>query len=108
MTFDDLRGVLHCHSEYSDGTATIEAMAAAAKERGWDYIGISDHSESAFYAGGLKRDKLLRQHEEIDAAECADERDFPSSRGIEADTSSPTAKLDYDMPRHSRQFRPTW
>ncbi len=66
VTFDDLRGILHCHSEYSDGTATIEEMALAAKERGWDYIGISDHSESAFYAGGLKRDKILLQHDEID------------------------------------------
>src|SRR5450759_5362712 len=59
VTFDDIRGVLHCHSDYSDGGATIEEMAAAAKERGWDYIGISDHSESAFYAGGLQRDRCL-------------------------------------------------
>ncbi|MFL5487360.1 MAG: helix-hairpin-helix domain-containing protein, partial [Gemmatimonadaceae bacterium] len=66
LTFEDLRGVLHCHSDYSDGSATIEEMATAAKERGWEYIGISDHSESAFYAGGLKRDKVMRQLEEID------------------------------------------
>ena len=72
VTFDDIRGVLHCHSDYSDGAATIEAMAVAAKERGWDYIGISDHSESAFYAGGLKRDRLPPAAGGDRRAECAD------------------------------------
>jgi DNA polymerase (family 10) len=94
VTFDDLRGVLHCHTEYSDGTATIEAMAAAAKERGWDYIGISDHSESAFYAGGLKRDKLLRQLEEIDQLN-ARMNGFRILKGIEADILA-DGRLDYD------------
>jgi DNA polymerase (family 10) len=94
VTYDDLRGVLHCHSEYSDGTATIEAMATAAKERGWDYIGISDHSESAFYAGGLKRDKLLRQHEEIDELNSR-MAGFRILKGIEADILA-DGRLDYD------------
>jgi DNA polymerase (family 10) len=94
VTYDDLRGVLHCHSEYSDGTATIEAMANAAKERGWDYIGISDHSESAFYAGGLKRDKLLRQLEEIDELN-ARMNGFRILKGIEADILA-DGRLDYD------------
>ena len=94
VTFDDLRGVLHCHSEYSDGTSTIEAMATAAKERGWDYIGISDHSESAFYAGGLKRDKLLRQLEEIDELNVR-MNGFRILKGIEADILA-DGRLDYD------------
>jgi DNA polymerase (family 10) len=94
VVFDDIRGVLHCHSEYSDGAATIEEMADAAKERGWDYIGISDHSESAFYAGGLKRDKLLRQHEEIDRLN-AGMKDFRILKGIEADILA-DGRLDYD------------
>jgi DNA polymerase (family 10) len=94
VTFDDLRGVLHCHSDYSDGGATIEEMAIAAKERGWDYIGISDHSESAFYAGGLKRDKLLRQLEEIDELN-ARMTDFRILKGIEADILA-DGRLDYD------------
>jgi DNA polymerase (family 10) len=94
VTFDDLRGVLHCHTEYSDGTATIESMAIAAKERGWDYIGISDHSESAFYAGGLKRDKLLRQLEEIDELN-ARLNGFRILKGIEADILA-DGRLDYD------------
>jgi DNA polymerase (family 10) len=94
VTFDDLRGVLHCHSDYSDGAATIEEMANAAKERGWSYIGISDHSESAFYAGGLKRDKLLRQHEEIEGLN-ARMKDFRILKGIEADILA-DGRLDYD------------
>jgi DNA polymerase (family 10) len=94
VTFDDLRGVLHCHSDYSDGSATIEEMANAAKERGWDYIGISDHSESAFYAGGLKRDKILRQHEEIDRLN-AQMNGFRILKGIEADIMA-DGRLDYD------------
>jgi len=94
VTFDDLRGVLHCHSDCSDGTATIEEMANAAKERGWDYIGISDHSESAFYAGGLKRDKLLRQQDEIDRLN-AEMKGFRILKGIEADILA-DGRLDYD------------
>jgi DNA polymerase (family 10) len=94
LTFDDLRGVLHCHSDYSDGAATIEEMAIAAKERGWDYVGISDHSESAFYAGGLKRDKLFRQLEEIDELN-ARMTDFRILKGIEADILA-DGRLDYD------------
>jgi DNA polymerase (family 10) len=94
VTFDDIRGALHCHTEYSDGTASIEVMAAAAKDRGWAYIGISDHSESAFYAGGLKRDKLLQQQEEIDRLN-AEMNGFRILKGIEADILA-DGRLDYD------------
>lgn len=94
VTYDDLRGVLHCHSDYSDGGASIEQMAEAARERGWSYIGITDHSESAFYAGGLKRDRLAVQHEEIDRLN-ARTRSFRILKGIEADILA-DGRLDYD------------
>ena len=94
VVFEDLRGVLHCHSDYSDGASTIEQMAHAARERGWDYIGISDHSESAFYAGGLKRDKILRQHEEIDRLN-SEMKGFRILKGIEADILA-DGRVDYD------------
>jgi DNA polymerase (family 10) len=94
VVFDDLRGVLHCHSDYSDGSATIEEMALAAQKRGWDYIGITDHSESAFYAGGLKRDKLQRQLDEIDRLN-AGLIGFRILKGIEADIMA-DGRLDYD------------
>jgi DNA polymerase (family 10) len=94
VVFDDLRGALHCHTDYSDGAATLEEMANAAKELGWSYIGISDHSESAFYAGGLKRDKVARQHDEIDRLN-ASMVDFRILKGIEADILA-DGRLDYD------------
>lgn len=63
----DVKGVIHCHSDWSDGTATIEAMALAAKKLGYSYIGIADHSKSAQYAGGLTEKDVKEQHREIDA-----------------------------------------
>ena len=80
----DLRGILHCHSSYSDGKTTIAALAEAAKERGWSYLGVSDHSQAASYAGGLTPDDVLRQHDEIDALN-AKLKGFRVLKGIEAD-----------------------
>ena len=94
LVYEDLRGILHCHSDYSDGVATIEELAQGAIERGWDYIGISDHSESAFYARGLKRDRLLRQHEEIDELNSR-LKGFRILKGIEADILA-DGRVDYD------------
>lgn len=94
IQFGDIKGVLHSHSSYSDGTATIAEMAAAARARGWSYLGISDHSQSAFYAGGLTRDAVLAQHEEIDRVnETLD--GFRVLKGIEADILA-DGRVDYD------------
>jgi DNA polymerase (family 10) len=90
----DIRGALHCHSTWSDGKATIAEMAEAARTRGWSYIGITDHSEAAFYAGGLSRDKVEAQHEEIDALNAASPG-FRILKGVEADIL-PDGALDYD------------
>ena len=90
----DIRGALHCHSTYSDGKATIAEMAEAARVRGWSYIGITDHSQAAFYAGGLTRDRVLQQHEDIDALNAAS-ADVRILKGIEADILADGA-LDYD------------
>ena len=89
-----IRGVLHCHSTWSDGTATIAQMARAAQDRGWSYLGVTDHSESAFYAGGLSREEIVRQHEEIDALN-AEMTDFRILKGIEADILA-DGRVDYD------------
>jgi DNA polymerase (family X) len=62
----DLRGVLHVHSTWSDGQNTIHEMAEACMARGYHYLGITDHSKFAAYAGGLTEENLRRQHEEID------------------------------------------
>jgi DNA polymerase (family 10) len=62
----DIRGDLHMHSNWTDGTATIEEMAAAAKKRGLQYIAITDHSKRVSMVGGLDADRLRRQWAEID------------------------------------------
>jgi DNA polymerase (family 10) len=95
---DDIVGALHCHSQYSDGGATIAEMAEAARARGWKYLGISDHSQSNTYAGGLTREAIQDQHAEIDAlnAEYRAKRiDFLLLKGIEADIL-PCGRVDYD------------
>jgi DNA polymerase (family 10) len=94
VTPDDIRGVLHCHSTYSDGRATIAEMADAARARGWSYIGITDHSQAAFYAGGLKTDEVLAQHDEIDLLN-ESFSGFRILKGIEADILA-DGRLDYD------------
>ncbi|MEO5814109.1 MAG: DNA polymerase/3'-5' exonuclease PolX [Gemmatimonadaceae bacterium] len=84
LTLGDIRGALHCHTTYSDGKATIAEMADAARERGWGYIGITDHSQAAFYAGGIPPEKVIAQHREIDALN-ATLTDVRVLKGIEAD-----------------------
>ena len=63
---DDLQGILHVHSTWSDGQNTIREMAEACIARGYHYLGMTDHSKVAAYAGGLNEDALRRQGEEID------------------------------------------
>jgi DNA polymerase (family 10) len=81
---EQIQGVFHTHTIYSDGSATLEQMVQAARALGYRYIGISDHSQSAFYANGLKEDRIRAQHAEIAAVQ----KKFPDVRifkGIEAD-----------------------
>ena len=94
----DLAGALHCHSQYSDGGSPISEMAAAALERGLGYLGVSDHSQSNTYAGGLSREAILRQHDEIDGLNNSYEAAglaFRILKGIEADIL-PCGRVDYD------------
>lgn len=66
IAVEDIRGIIHCHSQWSDGSDTLEDMAKAARQQGLEYLIISDHSKSAFYANGLSADRVLAQHREID------------------------------------------
>lgn len=66
LTLDDIKGMVHCHTTYSDGKHTLEQMVHAAEAMGMKYITITDHSPTAFYAGGLKSEDLYRQWDEID------------------------------------------
>lgn len=62
----DIKGIIHSHSNWSDGSNTIEEMANAAIARGLEYLVISDHSKTAFYAQGLNEEKVSAQHRYID------------------------------------------
>lgn len=63
----DLRGFLHCHTTYSDGTTPLADMAAACRLEGYEYVGVTDHSRAAAYAGGLSVERVREQWREIDA-----------------------------------------
>ena len=90
-----IRGVVHCHTEYSDGKATVAQMATAARDHGWAYLGISDHSQAAFYAAGVSRERMLDQMDEIDALN-TEYDDFRLLKGVEADILA-DGRLDYDQ-----------
>ena len=89
----DLRGFIHCHTVYSDGTNTVAELADACRAAGYRYVGITDHSESSAFAGGLSEEALLKQHAEIDAFNRT-ARDIRVLKGIEADILEDGA-LDY-------------
>lgn len=91
---EDITAVIHSHSTWSDGVHSIETMARAAMDRGLQFMVISDHSRSAFYANGLQEERIIAQHQEIDALnrQLAPFRIFKS---IESDILN-DGSLDYD------------
>ncbi|MDN3205674.1 DNA polymerase/3'-5' exonuclease PolX [Algoriphagus sediminis] len=89
----DLKGILHNHSTYSDGKHSLRQMAEHCKKLGYEYLGISDHSRSAFYAGGLEAERIVKQHEEIDALN-QELAPFKIFKGIESDILA-DGQLDY-------------
>ena len=93
----DIRGVLHCHSLYSDGGFGIRDLATAAMARGWSYLGISDHSRSAFNAHGMTADAVQQQHDEIDAVNATLAGQFRVLKGVEADIL-PCGTVDFGAP----------
>lgn len=94
ITNEDLRGFLHCHTGYSDGTSTIRDLAVAARGQGYEWIGITDHSQAAAYAGGLSPEALRRQADEIDALN-EELHGIRVLKGIEADILK-DGRIDYD------------
>lgn len=88
----DLRGIFHVHTTASDGRETLEKVVLAAQRMGMEYIGISDHSRSAFYAGGLDARRLRRQSREIDVLQkrCS----IRIFKGIESEVHA-DGRLDY-------------
>lgn len=87
VTLDDLRGDLHCHTEWSDGHATVREMALAARQRGHAYLAITDHSRGLGVANGLGPERLREQRREIDRVN-AELAPFRVLQGIELEVKA--------------------
>ena len=91
---EDIRGVVHAHTTYSDGIHTLEEMVNEAKNLGYEYLTITDHSQAAFYANGLKPDRLFEQFAAIDELN-SKQKGFKIYKSIESDILN-DGSLDYD------------
>ena len=90
---EDIIGLFHVHTNWSDGADTLEAMAAGARKLGLQYFGLSDHSKAAFYANGLDEKRLKEQSDAVDKLN-SDLEDFVVFKGSEVDILS-DGKLDF-------------
>ena len=94
VTNEDLQGILHNHTTYSDGANTLATMATYCRDHGYHYVGICDHSKAAFYANGLVEHRVKEQHREIDSLN-RELAPFKIFKGIEADILA-DGSLDYN------------
>jgi DNA polymerase (family 10) len=94
VELSDLTGTFHCHTDWSDGAATLEEMAEAARAAGLKYLGIADHSRSAGYAGGLSVERVKEQWAAIDRLNANFKGEFTLYKGTECDIL-PDGSLDY-------------
>ena len=90
----DIRGLLHCHTDFSDGSNTLEEMAEATRGQGYEYFGVADHSKTASYAGGLSAREDRRAARARGRVEHALSRRFQIFKGIESDILE-DGSLDY-------------
>lgn len=93
ITTNQIKGIIHSHSNWSDGSNTIEEMALACIAQGFEYLVISDHSKSAFYANGLNEERIKAQHQYIDELN-SKYAPFKIFKSIESDILNDGA-LDY-------------
>ena len=93
VTAKDIKGMIHVHSHYSDGVNSIEDLAKACMDRGYDYLVICDHSQAVYYANGLSPERVRQQHAEIDALN-QKFNGFRILKGTECDIL-PDGSLDY-------------
>jgi DNA polymerase (family 10) len=89
----DVKGLIHSHSNWSDGARTIEEMANELIKRGFEYLVISDHSKSAFYANGLSEERIKEQHRYVDELN-SKLKPFKIFKSIESDILN-DGSLDY-------------
>ena len=94
VTLELVHGILHAHTVRSDGANSLEDMAEATRARGFSYLGITDHSQSAYYAGGMKATAVAEQMKEADSLNKTYGRDFHIFKGVESDILA-EGELDY-------------
>jgi DNA polymerase (family 10) len=94
LEFSDLKGAFHNHTTSSDGEHTLEEMVTAADKLGWDYLGISDHSKTSYYANGLDEGRLLKQIEAIAKLNASKQFKVRVLSGSEVDIL-PDGRLDF-------------
>ena len=100
VELSDLRGTFHVHTTFSDGRNTVLEMLSTARDRGYEYVGLSDHSKAAYYAGGLTESRLDEQHAEI-AVQEKKVKPMRVFRGTEADILG-DGSIDYGLPTLKR------
>jgi DNA polymerase (family X) len=93
VTLADVKGIIHAHTNQSDGAATLDEMAEACAEKGFSYLGLTDHSQTAHYAGGLSPREVREQQKDIDRLNKR-RRSFRVFKGIESDILT-DGSLDY-------------
>ncbi len=93
---EDVKGIVHSHSNWSDGSNTLEEMAEECMKRGLEYLVISDHSQTASYANGLKEDRIRAQHQQVDQLN-KQYKGFKIFKSIESDILN-DGSLDYPEP----------
>jgi DNA polymerase (family X) len=93
VTEKDLKGIFHIHTTFSDGSITLKALCEKLSSENFEYAGISDHSTSAFYAGGIKEVNIINYLKEIDEF-CSKDKKIKIFKGIESDIL-PDGRLDY-------------
>jgi DNA polymerase (family 10) len=94
VRLEDIQGTFHVHTDLSDGIDSLEKMVEGAQKLGYSYLGVTDHSKTAYYAGGLKPDAVLKQWEMIDRVN-ENSSYLHIFKGIESDIL-PDGNLDYD------------
>lgn len=94
IQISDLKGFLHFHTNYSDGMNSILEMVLSAKEFGYNFFAVCDHSKSAFYANGLSEERILLQNKEL--TKVSSENSLNILQGIEVDILQ-SGELDYDL-----------
>jgi DNA polymerase (family 10) len=95
LELKQLQGTFHCHTDWSDGSATLDEMAKAAKAHGFRYLGIADHSQSLVIANGLTPERVCQQRTEIDALNARFKGRFRIFHGTECDILA-DGGLDFD------------